>query len=115
MNKLMQSSMNRRRFVQSATGVLTGVLSALSPLAAFLPSRVWAVDMRALSAGQAATLLAAVRTIVPHDGLDDAAYALVVSALDADAAANAEYRTQLMTGIDALGTDFATASEATRV
>jgi hypothetical protein len=111
----MQSSMNRRRFVQSVTGALTGVLSALSPLAALLPSRAWAVDMHALSGGQAGTLLAAVRTIVPHDGLDDAAYALVVSALDADAAGNAEYRAQLTTGLDALGANFATAPEATRV
>ena len=56
-----------------------------------------------------------IRTIVPHDGLDDAAYALVVSALDTDAAGSAESKAQLTTGIDGLGSDFAAAPEATRV
>ncbi len=48
MNEIVKTTMNRRRFVQSATGVLTGVLSALSPLAALVPGRTWAVDMHAL-------------------------------------------------------------------
>jgi hypothetical protein len=92
MSDFAHTLLNRRRFVQSATGVLTGVLSAMSPLAAFVPSRAWAVEMHSLSAAQATTLLAVIRTIVPHDGLDDAAYALVVSALDTDAAGSAESR-----------------------
>ena len=115
MNDLSQVTINRRRFMQSATGALTGVLSALSPLAALLPGRAWAVDMHALSAAEAATLLAATRTIVPHDGLDDAAYALVVSALDGDAAASSETHAMLSAGIAGLGADFATASESARV
>ena len=115
MSDIAHTLLNRRRFVQSATGVLTGVLSAMSPLAAFVPSRAWAVEMRSLSAAQATTLLAVIRTIVPHDGLDDAAYALVVSALDTDAAGSAESKAQLTTGIDGLGSDFAAAPEATRV
>ena len=115
MNDLIKVTMNRRRFVQSATGVLTGVLSALSPLAALVPGRTWAVDMHALSAGEAAALLAATRTIVPHDGLDDAAYALVVAALDADAAASPETRAMLTSGIASLGADFTAAPESSRV
>ena len=115
MNELTHTTMNRRRFVQSATGVLTGVLSALSPLAALVPGRAWAVEMRALSATQAATLLAVIRTIAPHEGLDDAAYALVVAAVDADAAAGADSRAMLTSGIDSLGPDFAKAAEASRV
>jgi hypothetical protein len=115
MNDYIKVTMNRRRFVQSASGVLTGVLSALSPLAALVPGRAWAVDMHALSAAEAASLLAVTRTIVPHDGLDDAAYALVVASLDADAAASPETRTMLSSGIAALGADFATAPEASRV
>ncbi len=115
MNDLNKTTMNRRRFVQSATGVLTGVLGALSPLAALLPSRTWAVDMHALTAEQAATLLAATRTIVPHDGLDDAAYALVVSALDTDAAGSPETRAMLVSGIASLGADFGAAPESERV
>jgi hypothetical protein len=115
MNDPTRHTMNRRRFVQSATGVLTGVLGALSPLAALVPGRTWAVDMHALSAGEAATLLAATRTIVPHDGLDDAAYALVVAALDSDAAASPETRALLSAGIAALGAGFAAAPETERV
>jgi len=115
MNDRVNLHLTRRRFVQSATGVLTGVLSALSPLAAFLPGRTWAVDMHALSASEAAALLAATRTIVPHDGLDDAAYALVVAALDSDAAASPDARAQLSAGIASLGADFATAPESGRV
>ncbi len=115
MNDLIRHTMNRRRFVQSATGVLTGVLGALSPLAALVPGRTWAVDMHALSAAEAATLLAVTRTIVPHDGLDDAAYALVVAALDGDAAASTETRALLSAGIASLGAGFAAAPEAERV
>lgn len=101
--------------MQSATGALTGVLSALSPLAALVPSRAWAVDLHALSGSEAATLLAAIRTIAPHDGLDEAAYALVVGALDAEAAGSAASRELLGTGIAALGPEFAAAAEAARV
>ncbi len=115
MNDFNKPTMNRRRFVQSATGMLTGVLGALSPLAAFLPGRTWAVDMHALSAGEAASLLAVTRTIVPHDGLDDAAYALVVAALDADATGSPETRALLTSGIAALGADFSAASESDRM
>jgi hypothetical protein len=115
MNELSHTILDRRRFMQTATGALTGVLSALSPLAAWLPGRAWAVDMHVLSASEAATLLAVTRTIAPHDGLDDAAYALVVAALDADAAASAENRALLTSGIASLGADFAAASEPKRV
>lgn len=115
MNDLIKVTMNRRRFVQSATGVLTGVLSALSPLAALVPGRAWAVDMHAMSASEAATLLAATRTIVPHDGLDDAAYALVVASLDADAAASADTHAMLSAGIASLGAGFAAAPETERI
>jgi hypothetical protein len=108
-------TIDRRRFVQVATGALTGVLGALSPLAALVPSRAWAVELHALSSAEAATLLAAIRTIAPHDGLDAAAYALVVGALDADAAASAASREQLAAGIASLGPEFATADEAARV
>jgi hypothetical protein len=70
-------SADRRSFVR-AVGVLTGVIAFGSPLAALFPSRVWAVDLAVLSAAEAAALLALIRTIAPHDTLDDAAYALVV-------------------------------------
>ena len=110
-----RTTLDRRQFMQAATGVLTGVLSALSPLAALVPGRSWALDMRTLNSSQAATLLATVRTILPHDGLDEAAYALVVGALDAEAAGSAPARTRLDGGIAGLGTDFAGAPEEHRV
>jgi hypothetical protein len=108
-------AIDRRRFVQGVTAVLSGVLGALNPLAALIPSRTWAVDLHALSADQSATLLAMIHTIAPHDGLDEAAYALVVGALDGDAAKSDENRTQLVAGLSGLGADFAHDPEAVRV
>ena len=52
-----------------------------------------------LSSAEAAALLAMIRTIAPHDTLDDAAYALVVKAIDADAAGSTQARTDLKAGI----------------
>lgn len=106
---------DRRRFVQAVTGVLTGVLSALSPLAALVPGRAWAVELHALSSSEATTLLAAIRTIAPHDGLDEAAYALVVAALDTDAAGSAASHELLGAGIASLGPEFVAAAETARV
>jgi hypothetical protein len=73
------------------------------------------VDLHALSADQSATLLAMVHTIAPHDGLDESAYALVVGALDGDAVASEEIRTQLLAGVTGLGADFAHDVESVRV
>jgi hypothetical protein len=107
-------SEDRRSFVRRV-GLLTGVIALGSPLAALLPSRSWALELRVLSSSQAAALLAMVRTIAPHDGLDDAAYALVVSAIDGDAAASTEARTDLFSGIGSLGDGFALMPEDARV
>jgi hypothetical protein len=105
----------RRQFVQGVTGAITGVLGALHPLALFVPSRTWAVELHALSNQESATLLALIHTIAPHDGLDEAAYALVVGALDSDAAGAAENRAALVAGIAGLGADFPQAAESVRV
>jgi hypothetical protein len=107
-------SADRRLFV-CGVGVLTGVIALGSPLAALLPSRAWAVELRVLSSAQAAALLAMIRTIAPHDTLDDAAYALVVNAVDGDAAASAEARTDLAAGIASLGDEFALMPEDARI
>lgn len=106
---------DRRRFLQSVTGMLTGVLGALGPLAALVPSRAWALELHALSNDQAAALLAAIRTIAPHDGLDSAAYALVIGALDADAAASSDTRALFAAGLTPLGPQFAAMPEAARI
>ena len=79
----------RRGFLK-VTGVLTGYLAAGSPLALLAPSRAWALDLMALTSEQGAALLTMARTILPHDGLENAAYAAVVHSADADAARRRE-------------------------
>lgn len=74
----------RREFLK-ASGVLMGVLGTSSAFLAFAPSRAWAIELSALSDAQGQALMAFARTLYPHDTLDDAAYALVVKALDGSA------------------------------
>jgi hypothetical protein len=104
----------RREFL-GATGVLTGLLAVGSPLAMLAPSRAWALELKALSSSDGATLLAVARTLAPHDRLDDAAYALVIQSIDADAARDPTGLAMLREGIRTLGPAFATAPESTRV
>ncbi len=111
---LSLESADRRSFVRGM-GVLTGVIALGSPLASLLPSRAWAVELRVLTSAEAAALLAMIRTISPHDTLDDAAYALVVNAIDDDAAASARARTDLTAGVETLGDGFARMPEDARV
>jgi len=108
-------SVRRRQFLRNSTGVLMGVLAADSTLALLAPARVWAVDLAALSSDEAATLLAMTRTIAPHDGLEDLAYAFVVRAVDGEAASDEGLRALLKEGIADLGVDFAGRDEAGRV
>jgi len=105
---------DRRGFLK-VTGVLSGYLAAGSPLALLAPSRAWALDLTALTSEQGAALLAMARTILPHDGLEDAAYAAVVHSADADAARDAAARKFYSDGIASLGAGFAGASEEQRV
>jgi hypothetical protein len=104
----------RREFLQ-ATGILTGLLAVGSPLALLTPSRAWAVDLTSLTTAEATSLLAATRTIAPHDKLEDAAYAFVVRALDAAAAKDEAFHKQLTDGVTSLGAGFASAAESARV
>src|SRR5271167_1871752 len=107
-------SAERRIFVRGV-GVLTGVIALGSPLAALLPGRAWAVELRVLSSAEAAALLAMIRTIAPHDSLEDPAYALVVNAVDADAAGSPPASTDLKAGIASLGDGFVVMPEQARV
>jgi hypothetical protein len=109
------NALDRRQFIQSATGVLTGVLAAGSPFTMFAPSRAWALDLTALTTEQGAALMAATRTIAPHDNLEDAAYALVVRSLDTAAAKDETLRRQLQEGVAQLGANFTSAAESARV
>jgi hypothetical protein len=109
------NTLDRRGFLALTTGTITGVLAAGSPLAAFAPTRAWAVELNALTDAEGATLMAMTRTIAPHDRLEDAAYALVVRALDGDAAHDAAALARLRSGLASLGAGFASADEASRV
>jgi hypothetical protein len=104
----------RREFLQ-VTGVLTGLLAAGSPLALLAPSRAWALDLTSLTSAEGATLLAATRTIAPHDKLEDAAYAFVIRALDTAAAKDADLHRQLREGVVSLGVGFDSSPETDRV
>jgi hypothetical protein len=102
---------DRRQFVGGA-GMLTGTLMAGSALALLAPARAWAVDLVVLDTAEGTALLMATRTIAPHDTLAEAAYALVVKAIDAECARDAATLAMLRTGLAQLGTGFATATEA---
>jgi hypothetical protein len=107
-------SADRRSFVRGF-GLLTGVIALGHPLAALLPGRAWALELRVLSSADAASLLAMIRTIASHDTLDDAAYALVVNAIDGDAAVSMASRADLKAGIASLGAGFVLKAEDARV
>jgi hypothetical protein len=104
-----------RRDFLGASGVLTGLIASGSPLALLVPSRTWAIDLKVLSSTEGTTLVAVARTIAPHDKLDDAAYALVVQSLDADAAKDPQLLRMLREGISQLGAAFPSAAEGARV
>jgi hypothetical protein len=108
-------SKDRREFLKTGTGLLTGVLISGSPVALLLPGRAWALDLKALTSAEGKALMMMCRTIAPHDRLDDAAYAVVVGALDADAAREPAVLASTRAGIAGLGAGFAGLSEAARV
>jgi hypothetical protein len=108
-------TLNRRELLKTTTGLLTGWVVAGSPLALIAPGRAWAVDLAALSSSEGVTLLSMARTIAPHDKLDDAAYALVIQAMDGDAAKDANILKLIREGVASLGAGFAASSESERV
>lgn len=113
----MQSdrTLPRRDFLKIGSGVLTGVLAAGSPFALLAPSRVWAVDLSSLTSEEGSALMAVSRTIAPHDRLEDAAYALVIQSIDAEAGRDPGLLALLRAGINGLGREFAAAAETDRV
>ena len=106
---------DRRQFLKTTTGVITGVVLAGSPLALIAPGRAWAVEMNSLTSDEGSALMSVARTIAPHDKLDDAAYAMVVRAVDADATKNESLRKTIKDGVAQLGTSFAKSPESDRV
>ncbi len=108
-------TLNRRELLKTTSGLLAGWVVAGSPLALIAPGRAWAVDLLSLTSSEGATLLSLARTIAPHDKLDDAAYALVVQAIDSDASKDAGTHNMIKDGLAALGPDFSTSPESERV
>ena len=106
---------DRREFLKTSTGILTGVVLTGSPLALIAPGRAWAAEMRVFSSAEGSALIAMARTIAPHEKLDDAAYAMVVQAVDADAARDENLRKMMKDGIARLGADFTKNHESERV
>jgi len=111
----MDHVLHRRDFLKATTGLLTGVVVAGSPLALIAPARAWAVELAAFTTAEAATLMAMARTIAPHDKLDDAAYAFVIKAVDADAFKDDRTRKMFKEGIAGLGASFGKSAENYRV
>ena len=109
------TGINRRDMLKATTGILTGLVVAGSPLALVAPGNAWAIDLTALTNSEGAALMAMARTICPHDRLDDAAYALVVRAIDADASKDEETHKLVKEGIASLGAGFPTGPENDRV
>jgi hypothetical protein len=110
-----EATIHRREFLKTTTGLLTGLVVAGSPLALIAPGRAWAVDLTAFTSSEAALLMSVARTIAPHDKLDDAAYALVVQAVDSDAAKDGNIRKVFREGLGRLGAKFVKATEVDRV
>ncbi len=108
-------SLDRREILRATTGILAGLVVAGSPLAAIARGRAWAIDLTAFTTPEGAALLAAARTMMPHDKLDDAAYALVVRAIDGDASKDELTRKLFKEGVESLGGGFATSTENERV
>lgn len=106
--------MRRREFLKT-TGMLTGLLAAGSPWALLAPSRAWAVDLTSLSSAEGEALMAIARTIAPHDKLEDAAYAIVIQAIDGEAAKDAGLLGLIKEALAGLGSGFAGASESEHV
>ncbi|SRR5712692_5138983 len=108
-------SLNRRELLKTTTGMLTGLVLAGSPLALIARGRAWAVDLAALTSAEGTQLMAMARTIAPHDKLDDAAYAMVIQAIDREAGKDESVRKMVKDGIAALEPGFATSAENERV
>jgi len=108
-------NLNRRELIKTTTGVLTGLVVAGSPLALIARGAAWAIDLGALTSAEGAALMAVTRTIAPHDKLDEAAYALVIQALDADATKDEKFRATLKEGLAQLGSGFSSSAENDRI
>jgi hypothetical protein len=108
-------NIDRRELLKATTGLLVGLVAAGSPLALLARGPAWAVDLKTFTTPEGTALMAVARTIMPHDKLDDAAYALVIQAIDGEASKDENIRKTIQEGVAALGADFAKRKEKERV
>lgn len=99
--KIMKNTgLNRRQFLCNSGKTLAGVVVASSGAVSLVfPGTVWSVSLTVLNEHESNTLLNMTRQIYPHDTIEDKYYAVVVKALDTDAAANADTANQLKAGV----------------
>ncbi|GAC1532181.1 MAG: hypothetical protein NVS2B8_20910 [Vulcanimicrobiaceae bacterium] len=82
--------------------MLAGTISATSTVAAFAPSRAWALELHTISQADSEAIVAFSRVLYPHATLPTAVYALVAKDLDKDAAKDAKNAAILHDGTAAL-------------
>lgn len=90
--------LDRRRFLKR-TGQSTLVLGASGTLMFTDPGQSWAITLDHLDEHAARTLLQMCRTLYPHDAVGDMYYAVVVEALDGEAASDPAIATLLADGL----------------
>lgn len=100
---MTSTSFNRRQFLRASGGMAAGAAVVSSGAVVLVaPNGAWALELRALSEHEGKTVLGLVRRIFPHDTLHDMYYAVVVEALDADAAGNPDMAKKIKDGVAAL-------------
>src|SRR5438309_8901683 len=93
---------SRREFLKQGSGVIIGALVFSSgPIALLAPSKVWALELSSQDEATGKSLLKLARHLYPHDTMEDAVYAMVVKALDKDAA-DGNVKKLLVEGVAAL-------------
>jgi hypothetical protein len=90
-------ALSRRDFLRNTSFVATGLATGGTII--FGNDFAWALSTSALDAHSAQTLLLVARQLFPHDRLGDQYYAVVVDALDKQAAKDAGVRKVLVDGV----------------
>ncbi|WP_300647196.1 tat (twin-arginine translocation) pathway signal sequence [Paenalcaligenes sp.] len=80
-HQFQHTCQHRRQFLKKYI-VLTGVISSGSFLASIAPSTSWALEAHHLNSFQAQSLLSMAKRLYPHEGLDEAVYAILVKDID---------------------------------
>jgi hypothetical protein len=109
------ATMKRREFLQKGAIVVAGAAAVVSGVAVVGGAAdQWTAGLKTLNAHEGETLLKIARQIFPHDRLDDSDYIVVVTDLDAEAAAKPDTAKLLKDGVANLdssgGAKFATLS-----